>query len=92
MAAALFWRSVREILMSAARGEAADRRRRAKDAIDPKQTETLEEPGLFEIGEQSLPLRQSAVVDVWISGSMTHIIGLPEWESSNERTSRTEEL
>jgi|HubBroStandDraft_1064217.scaffolds.fasta_scaffold22167_3 hypothetical protein len=67
-------------------------RPRANDAIDTKQTETLEEPGLFEIGEQSLPRRQSVVVDVWISGSITHIIGLPERESSNERTGRTEEL
>jgi hypothetical protein len=39
-------------------------RPRANDAIDTKQTETREEPGLFEIGEQSLPRRQSVVIDV----------------------------
>jgi hypothetical protein len=32
------------------------------------QIEALEEPGLFEIGEQSLPLRESVVVDVRMPG------------------------
>ena len=32
--------------------------------FDPKRTETLEERGPLKIGEQSLPLRQSVVIDV----------------------------
>ena len=39
--------------------------------VDPKQTETLEEPGLLRSGNN--PLRQSVVVDVWISGFISHI-------------------
>jgi hypothetical protein len=62
-----------------------------KSSSRPSGQKRLRNVGL-KIGEQSLPLRQSVVIDVWISGSITHIMGLPEWESSNERTSRTEEL
>ena len=73
--------------MRLSRRQCEDERTRSNKAfaaqVDPKQTETLEEPGLLRSGNN--PLRQSVVVDVWISGFISHIIGLREWESSNER-------